>query len=195
MSAELGDWLAELCAAEPASAAEVGAALVAVMDSADPSALPAAGEAAAAPVQAPSTQAEETPRGLDDSQRPDAATEASRPQESAGAPAGLLELRADPLGRDVRLLLAVEPAGTITLLAVLDGADAVAEYRTQAIELAGDLLADVRGGYWPPEEARRAADRAVMFADPASFLARFFPADSGVIRERAAGVATARSLD
>ncbi len=77
---------------------------------------------------------------------------------------------------------------------MLDGADAVAEYRTQAIELAGDLLADIRGGYWPPEEARRAADRAVLFADPASFLARFFPADSAVIRERSATLASAVSL-
>ncbi len=39
--------------------------------------------------------------------------------------AGLLELRADPLGADIRILFAVEPPGTATLLAVLDGADAI----------------------------------------------------------------------
>ena len=65
----------------------------------------------------------------------------------------LLELRADPLGRDVRLLLAVEPADTVTLLAVLDGEDAIAEHQAQAIELAGDLLTDIRAGDWPPDDA------------------------------------------
>src|SRR5215469_2588287 len=39
MSAELGDWLAELCASEPGSAAEVGAAVTAIMDADDPAAL------------------------------------------------------------------------------------------------------------------------------------------------------------
>ncbi len=40
MSAELGDWLAELCTFHPASAAEVAAALTSVMTADDPSALP-----------------------------------------------------------------------------------------------------------------------------------------------------------
>src|SRR5215469_16930450 len=36
MSAELGDWLAELCTSQPASAVEVGAAVTAIMAAADP---------------------------------------------------------------------------------------------------------------------------------------------------------------
>ena len=55
--------------------------------------------------------------------------------------------------RDVRLLFAVEPAGTVTVLAVLDGEDAIAEHRAQAIELAGELLTDIRAGDWPPADA------------------------------------------
>jgi hypothetical protein len=39
MSAEIGDWLADLCSSEPFTASEVGAALVAVMDAPDVSAL------------------------------------------------------------------------------------------------------------------------------------------------------------
>jgi phage shock protein A len=39
MSAEIGDWLAELCSSEPVTAAEVGAALIAAMDVTDLSVL------------------------------------------------------------------------------------------------------------------------------------------------------------
>lgn len=149
---------------------------------------------AGAQVQALTAQAEQTLRALDDAQRPYAATGASRPQESAGVVAGLLELRADPLGRDVRVLMAVEPAGTVTLLAVLDDEEAIAQHRTQAIELAGGLLTDIRAGHWPPDDAGAPEDTAVTFADPATFVSRFFPADTGAISERAASLAAARSL-
>ena len=50
MSAELGDWLAELGTSEPASAAEVGAALVSVMTADEPSSVPLVGPPAADPV-------------------------------------------------------------------------------------------------------------------------------------------------
>ncbi len=108
--------------------------------------------------------------------------------------AGLLELRADPLGRDVRLLFAVEPADAVTVLAVLDGEEAITEHRAQAIELAGDLLTDIRAGAWPPADADAPADIEVTFADSATFLARFFPADTGAIATRAADLGAARSL-
>ena len=108
--------------------------------------------------------------------------------------AGLLELRADPLGRDVRLLFAVEPADAVTVLAVLDGEEAITEHRAQAIELAGDLLTDIRAGAWPPADADAPADIEVTFADSATFLARFFPADTGAIAARAADLGAARSL-
>ena len=115
-------------------------------------------------------------------------------RQPASAAADVLELRADALGRDVRLLLAIEPADTITLLAVLDGEDAIEEHRHQAIQLAGDLLTDIRAGDWPPADALDAADLAVTFPDLATFLARFFPADTGAVAERAAVLAAAQSL-
>ena len=108
--------------------------------------------------------------------------------------AGLLELRADPLGRDVRLLLAFEPSDTMTVLAVLDGEDAIAEHRSQAIRLAGDLLTDIRAGDWPPDDAGDPADTEVAFADSATFLARFFSAQASAVEARAAELAMARSL-
>jgi len=143
-------------------------------------------------LQAVAAQASQTLRKLQEERGPRAGQGEQRPP--APPAAGLLELRADPLGRDVRLLLAVEPADAVILLAVLDGEDAVAEHRPQAIELAGDLLTDIRAGDWPPQDAPRAADLEVTFADPATFLARFFPSDSGAIAERAATLAAAQSL-
>jgi phage shock protein A len=328
MSAELGDWLTELCSFQPASAAEVGAALVALMDADDPSGLPLLGEPPASPIdprevvdlayqsmlermrdfrrtvadaatdrkhladrleEAPGepddvvgqlrqqledarrregeladrglriqmkvdafraaketakamyTAAEATLRiqeaidaATGDSSVPDgddanaaqavAAAAASLQavaaqaaqilravRDSVAAPtgttedeyspvtpaepiAGLLEARGDPLGRDVRLLLAFEPADAVLVLAVLDGEDAVTEHRAQAIELAGGLLTDVRAGDWPPADALSAADLEVTFADAAAFLARFFPADGDAITERAAALSLAQSL-
>ena len=324
MSAELGDWLAELCTFQPASAAEVAAALVSLMTAADPSGLPVTGPAAADPREladdlyqrllevlqqtrrhvaeaswttagakrllaeldtdpaadpavrtwlsqalanakrqeakvtkrSQSLQrevdafrtAKETAKALytaadaglriqdaieaatgDRSVRDSDEELAARRQAVEAAEAhlrdvaeraartlrdvidraehgnvlrpirtepvaGLLELRADPLGRDVRLLMAVEPADTVTLLAVLDGEDAITEHRAQAIELAGDLLTDIRAGDWPPPDALNAADLEVTFADSATFLSRFFPADTGAVAERAAVLAAAQSL-
>jgi hypothetical protein len=125
-----------------------------------------------------------------------AADELRRLHEPRRSPAtaDVLELRADALGRDVRLLMAIEPADTVTLLAVLDGEEAIAEHHDQAIQLAGDLLADIRAGDWPPADALDAADLEVTFADPSTFLARFFPADTGAIAERAAILGVAQTL-
>jgi hypothetical protein len=329
MSAELDDWLAELCTFQPASAAEVGAALVSIMTTDDPSSLPIVGQPAADPVdprevvddlyqtslgalqrvrkevaeaawktvaakqlltdldkdtspdpavrawlsraltsakrheaglttrskrlqrevdtfrtnketakamytaaeasvrirdvidaaagaesvlegddelaaqrravgvaeanlRAVAEHAARTLREILDLAGPDAGNDEGR--QSASALADVLELRADALGRDVRLLLAIEPADAVMLLAVLDGEDAIAEHRAQAIELAGDLLTDIRAGDWPSADALSAADLEVTFADAATFLGRFFPADSGAIAERAAALAVAQSL-
>lgn len=108
--------------------------------------------------------------------------------------AGLVELRADSLGRDVRLLLAIEPADTVTILAVVDGEDAITEHRSQAIRLAGDLLTDIRAGDWPPKDADDPADTEVTFADSATFLARFFSSGADAIEARATELAAARSM-
>jgi hypothetical protein len=77
---------------------------------------------------------------------------------------------------------------------VLDGEEAIAEHRAQAIRLAGDLLTDIRAGDWPPPDADGPADTEVTFADSATFLARFFPGDDGAIAARAADLAAAQSL-
>jgi hypothetical protein len=100
--------------------------------------------------------------------------------------AGLLELRADPLGGDIRLLFAFEPPDAVTLLAVLEGEGAVRVHRETALGLAGDLLADIRAGQWPPAEPDGPGDVEVEFADPAAFLDRFFGGSSDTVTQRAA---------
>jgi hypothetical protein len=147
-------------------------------------------EAAEAQLEAVATEACQTLRSITE----EAGHRLGHVRSPAQPIAGLLELRADPLGRDVRLLLALEPADTVTLLAVLDGEDAISEHRAQAIRLAGDLLTDIRAGDWPPKDADGPADLEVTFADSATFLARFFPTQASAIAARAAGLATARPL-
>lgn len=97
---------------------------------------------------------------------------------------GLLELRADPPGSSIRILLAVEPADTVTLLAVLEGADAVSEHGADAVRLASELLTDIRQDSWPAADVDE-----VALEDSGAFLARFFPADDGSIPRRAAVLA------
>lgn len=147
-------------------------------------------EAAEANLQSVATEAYQTLRSLTD----EAGQHPGQVLTSAQPVAGLLELRADPLGRDVRLLLTLEPADTVTLLAVLDGEDAIAEHGAQAIQLAGDLLIDIRAGDWPPDGGDDPADIEVTFADAATFLARFFVADTGAIAAQAALLAVAQTL-
>jgi hypothetical protein len=157
----------------------------------EPGQLNQAFEAAEAHLQAVATEAYQTLRSVMDQ----AGLQASHLATGAvGRVAGLLELHADALGRDVRLLFALEPDDTVTLLAVLDGRDAIIEHRAQAIRLAGDLLTDIRAGDWPPDSAREPADTAVAFANSAAFLARFLPVQAGAIETRAARLATSQSL-
>ncbi len=115
--------------------------------------------------------------------------------EDAGTPVrGLLELRSDPLGADIRVLFAVEPPGTVTFLAVLDGADAISAHRDQAIELAGQLLTEIRDGSWPPPDAGNAGNGEVCFDDPATLLTTFFPGHGAAVRARAAELAELGTL-
>jgi hypothetical protein len=115
------------------------------------------------------------------------------------ATAGLFELRADPLGTDVRILLAVEPADTVTLLAVLDGSAAVSEHRELAIKLAGELLTELRTTGW--SQGADGADGAgdsdsaeLAFADDGAFLATYFPGSAARVKRRSAALATASAL-
>ncbi|HXW87959.1 MAG TPA: helix-turn-helix transcriptional regulator [Streptosporangiaceae bacterium] len=111
-----------------------------------------------------------------------------QPQLPPDPAPGLLELHADPLGSDIRILFAEEPAGTLTLLAVLEGPEAVTEHGRQAITLAGDLLTEIRDEGWPADIDE------VALANPAEFLARFFPDDDASIRRRAGVLAAMTSL-
>jgi hypothetical protein len=104
-----------------------------------------------------------------------------RPLAAELAP-GPLELRVDPLGSDIRILLAAEPADTVTLLAVLEGPEAVSDHGADAVRLASDLLAEIRADGWPADVDE------VALEDSGAFLARFFPADDGGIRRRAAAL-------
>jgi hypothetical protein len=113
--------------------------------------------------------------------------------------AGLLELRFDPLGADIRILLAIEPADTATLLAVLDGSAAVSEHRHQAIKLAGELLAELRATGWPQDQGGAdgpgSSDSSELtFADAGAFLATYFPGSAAGVKRRSAALATASTL-
>jgi hypothetical protein len=107
-----------------------------------------------------------------------------------GAHGDLLELRADELGADVRILFAIEPEGTVAALAVLEGTDAISEYRDDAVRLAGELLDEIRRDGWPEDTG----DSGPEFASPESFLERFFPGRGEAVLERAVAVASAVSL-
>jgi hypothetical protein len=122
---------------------------------------------------------------------------ASAKPAEPGPPAvepGLLELRADPLGGDIRLLFAFEPTDAVSVLAVLEGESAVRVHRNTALDLAGDLLADMRTGQWPPAEPDGPGDVEVEFADSAAFLDRFFADNSDAITQRATARASGDTL-
>jgi hypothetical protein len=108
-------------------------------------------------------------------------------------PEGLLELHADPLGSDARILFAVEPAGTITLLAVLDSAAAVHRHRDAAVDLACSLLVEIRDQGWPQPQEDAEPDE-LTFADSGAFLLRYFPDEVAAITARATVLAGARRL-
>jgi hypothetical protein len=112
---------------------------------------------------------------------------------------GLLELHADPLGTDARILFAIEPADTVTLLAVLDGPAAVSEHRHLAIKLAGELLAELRTAGWPQDETDAdgpgSGDGAELtFADPDAFLAAYFADSQAGVRRHSAALEAASTL-
>lgn len=103
-----------------------------------------------------------------------------------GEPAeGVLELQADTLGVDIRILIAQEPADAVTVLAVLEGEAAISEQRDRALDLAAGELTGIRAG----------AGMELTFSAGVEFLQRFFPAaGSEEVSERAAALASAQTL-
>jgi hypothetical protein len=88
-------------------------------------------------------------------------------------PSGLTELRpGGPQDTSFCFLFAAEPAGTALLLAVLEGAEAIAGRYLEALLAAADLLRQVRAGRAPEASAH-------SYADSRSFLAEFYPRGGG----------------
>jgi len=113
--------------------------------------------------------------------------EHSSSEDAAETVPGLLELRVDPFGADIRVLSAFEPAGTLRLLAALEGAQAISEHRDQAIELAGDRLTEIRAA---SSQSETADMDEIEFADTTTFLDRFFAGGQNKISERSAVIAS-----
>ncbi|HEY3882287.1 MAG TPA: hypothetical protein VGM12_27160 [Trebonia sp.] len=102
----------------------------------------------------------------------DAIADMQRELDQGPWPDGLLELGpAGSADSEVRLLFAFEPAGTVLLIAVLDGPGAVRDRRLEAILLAADQLREVRAGH-APDATERGYDSVQ------GFLEAFYPGPS-----------------
>lgn len=95
----------------------------------------------------------------------------------------VLELRPDPLGSDARIFFAEEPTGTLTLLTVLEDARAVAEHHDNAIDLASELLEEIRDDGWPTD--------SLEFGTADSFTTRLFEGRGPDLTARAAALPAA----
>jgi len=95
---------------------------------------------------------------------------------------GLMELRTGAPGdSQVRILFAIEPPGTVLLIAVLEGGDDVLDQYNEAVLLSSDVLRRVRAGRAPEATAH-------AFDDAESFLDAFFPGDAGEVEADAAAL-------
>jgi hypothetical protein len=102
---------------------------------------------------------------------------------SWGSADDLMELRPGAPGdSDIRILFAVEPAGTALLIAVLEGHQAVKDDHDEAVELSAEVLQQVRYGQAPQASA-------LGFDDVQSFLDEFFPGSADEIEAGAAALA------
>jgi hypothetical protein len=100
-----------------------------------------------------------------------------------GSADDLMELRPGAPGdSDIRLLFAVEPAGTALLIAVLEGHQAVKDDYDEAVELSSEVLQQVRYGQAPEATA-------LGFDDVPSFLHEFFPGSADEVEAGAAALA------
>jgi len=88
-------------------------------------------------------------------------------------PPGLMELRpVGPGDTSIRFLFAIESPGTVLLIAVLDGPEAVQDQDLEAILLSAERLRRFRS-----DQAPEAA--AFGYNDTRSFLAEFYPGQAG----------------
>jgi hypothetical protein len=99
----------------------------------------------------------------------DATAQMERELGQQPCPEGLMELRTGDPG--IRILFAIEPLGTVLLIAVLEGDEAITDQRPEAILLSADVLRRVRAGQAPEATAHG--------YDTQSFLDEFYPAGDG----------------
>lgn len=103
----------------------------------------------------------------------DITTQMERELGQEARPEGLMELwPGAPWHSDIRILFAVEPPGTVLLIAVLEGPEAVEDQYPEAVMASADVLRRVRAGQ-APEAATHAYD------GPRSFLEEFYPGTVG----------------
>lgn len=84
-----------------------------------------------------------------------------------------MELRPGaPHDTEIRIFFGVEPPGTALLIAVVEGAEAVADQYLEAVLLSAEMLHRVRAG--------QASEEAVAhsYQDARSFLAEFYPSEA-----------------
>jgi DNA-binding XRE family transcriptional regulator len=94
-------------------------------------------------------------------------------------PEGLSELRPEvPDGGEIRIIFAVEPAGTALLIAVLEGRDAVRDQYREAVTRSADVLREARAGRAPEATA-------CGYDDPRSFLEEFYPGQAAEVQAAA----------
>jgi len=98
-------------------------------------------------------------------------------------PEGLLELRPGAPGDgEIRIVFAVEPAGTALLIAVLEGREVARDQYREAVLLSADVLLEVRAGDAPEASARG-------YDDIASLVQEFFPGQAAEIDAGASALA------
>jgi phage shock protein A len=88
-------------------------------------------------------------------------------------PEDLMELRPGAShDTEIRIFFGVEPPGTALLIAVVEGAEAVADQYLEAVLLSAEMLHRVRAGQAPEEAV------AHSYQDPQSLLAEFHPGEA-----------------
>lgn len=97
-------------------------------------------------------------------------------------PEGLLELRPGAPGDgEIRIIFAVEPAGTALLISVLEGRDTARDQYREAVTLSADVLLEARAGQAPEASARG-------YDDTRSFVEEFFPGQAAEVDAGAAAL-------
>jgi hypothetical protein len=97
-------------------------------------------------------------------------------------PEGLLELRPGAPGdSEIRIIFAVEPAGTALLIAVLEGRDTARDQYRDAVILSADVLLEARAGQAPEASAR-------SYDETRSLVEEFYPGQAAEVEAGASAL-------